>query len=230
MTHSNKGKTLPGEVYTQEEFTALLKQCSRRYPTGQRNRALLIVGYRCGLRLAEALALHLRDVDTKGGHILVRCGKGGKRRQVGIDPGSLEIVQRWIDTRKALGLNGRQPLFCTLKGDELKQAYVREFLARIGTKAGIEKRIHYHGLRHSYAWQLSEAGVPVVKIQRALGHSSLATTSRYLDHVAPLDVIEWALSAVVMGLGIYGLDAQPQARAQVEPRRPAHGRRMAGPR
>jgi integrase len=67
---------------------------------------------------------------------------------------------------------------------------VRALFKRLGKKAGIEKRVHAHGLRHTHAAQLAEEGVRMNVIQRQLGHSSLATTSRYLEHISPTDVIE----------------------------------------
>jgi integrase len=62
-------------------------------------------------------------------------------------------------------------------------------LKRAGAKGGIAKRVHPHGLRHSYASGLVGDRVPVNVISKALGHSSLAITSRYLDHIAPADAI-----------------------------------------
>jgi integrase len=78
-------------------------------------------------------------------------------------------------------------------------SYVRTLLPRLAKKAGIEKRVPY-GLRHTYAYELSVAeGKPAPLIQAALGHSSLATTNRYLRHIAPAELIgtmrsrEWSL-------------------------------------
>ena len=66
-----------------------------------------------------------------------------------------------------------------------------KFTPRLAKKAGIEKRVHPHGLRHTYAYELAVAeGKPAPLIQAALGHSSLATTDRYLRHIAPAELIE----------------------------------------
>ena len=81
-------------------------------------------------------------------------------------------------------------VFCTLGGRPLTTAYVRAMLPRLARRAGIEKRVHAHGMRHSFASGLAQEGVPMNVIQAALGHSSLATTSRYLAHVAPQQVID----------------------------------------
>jgi site-specific recombinase XerD len=101
----------------------------------------------------------------------------------------MAILLRWMEKRRSLGLTGRQPLFCTLQGRPLHASYVRTALHRLGEKAGVEKRVHPHGLRHTLAFELMWEGVPAPVIQRQLGHTSLATTQRYLDHLAPKDLV-----------------------------------------
>jgi len=184
----NKGRKFPGEPLTDGEMRAILRACSQRAPTGIRNRALLTVMYRAGLRVSEALALRPADIDPGPGTIRVLHGKGRKARTVGIDDGALAVLQRWTDKRRDLGLRGRT-LFCTLDGGPLRDTYVRDMLKRTSAKAGITKRVHPHGLRHSYASALVREGVPLNVISKALGHASSAITSRYLDHIAPADVI-----------------------------------------
>lgn len=186
----NKGQTYPPEVLTEEEVKSLIRACSNRAPTGIRNRALITVLYRAGLRLSEALALKPKDIDADRGTITVLHGKGDKRRVVGLDPGSMAILLRWVDIRRLSGLTGRSPLFCTLQGRPLHPSYVRTLLHRLGVKAGIEKRVHPHGLRHSMSHDLMMEGIPVPIIQQQLGHASLATTQRYLDHLAPKELVE----------------------------------------
>jgi len=146
--------------------------------------------YRAGLRLSEALALKPKDVDADAGTVTVLHGKGDRRRVVGIDPGSMAIVLRWVEKRPSLGLTGRTQLFCTLEGRPLHASYVRTLLHRLGHQAEIEKRVHPHGLRHSMSYELMMEGVPVPIIQQQLGHASLATTQRYLDHLAPKDLVD----------------------------------------
>ncbi len=186
----NKGKTYPPEVLTEDEVKALIRASSNRAPTGVRNRALITVMYRAGLRLSEALALKPKDIDADAGTVTVLHGKGDKRRVVGLDPGSMAVLLRWDDRRRQHGLTGRSPLFCTLEGRPLYASYARTLLHRLGAKAGIEKRVHPHGLRHSMSYELMMEGVPVPLIQQQLGHASLATTQRYLDHIAPKDLVE----------------------------------------
>jgi len=81
------------------------------------------------------------------------------------------------------------PLFCTLHGTPVSDRYVRDMLRRLAAKAGLEKRVHPHGLRHTHAAELVREGVPVNVIRDQLGHASLAVTDRYLRNVAPADLI-----------------------------------------
>jgi site-specific recombinase XerD len=186
----NKGRSYPPEVLTEDEVKDLIRACSNRAPTGIRNRALIVVLYRSGLRLSEALALKPKDINSNTGAITVLHGKGDRKRVVGLDQGSMAIVMRWVDKRSAMGINGRSRLFCTLDGKQLHASYVRTLLHRLGAKSGIEKRVHPHALRHSMAFDLMWEGVPVPLIQAQLGHASLATTQRFLDHLAPKDLVD----------------------------------------
>jgi len=202
MKPANYGLKYPAEVLSQAEVYALLAACPRRSPCGIRNAALIVVLWRGGLRVGEALALRVADVDRERNRVTVLHGKGDRRRVVGVDPGTIAIVERWLAARRKLGIGPARPLFCTISGADrgkpLKDSYVREALKHLGKKAGIEHRVHPHGLRHTHASELAREGVPVHIIRRQLGHSSLATTERYIDHLEPMDVIaamqtrEWA--------------------------------------
>jgi site-specific recombinase XerD len=178
----NKGRRFPAEPLTPDEVAAIIGECSARSRTGIRNRALLVALYRSGVRISEALALRPADVDLKRHTFRVLHGKGDKATVRGFHPSADDALARWIDTRKGLGLrNG--PLFCTLDGGALSDRYVRNLLHRLADRAGVEKRVHPHGLRHTFADELRAAGMDVVKISKLLGHSSIAVTNRYLDHL-----------------------------------------------
>ena len=82
----NTRNSRPIEILTDSELKALLRVCSARAATGLRNRALLVLGWRGGLRLGEALGLYPRDLDPVAGTVNVRRGKGGKQRLVGLAP------------------------------------------------------------------------------------------------------------------------------------------------
>ncbi len=190
----NYGRKFPAEVLTAEEVGRLMDACPRRGAAGMRNRALIVVLWRGGLRTAEALALELRDVDRQAGTVVVRHGKGNRRRIVGIDPPAFAVLEQWLQVRQQLGVPRGRTVFCTITkgnlGQPLGHAYWREAIKRLGRKAGIEKRVHSHGLRHTHAVELMREGVPVLVISRQLGHSNLAITEHYLNHLHPLEVVD----------------------------------------
>jgi len=183
---SNKGRKLPGESYAPEEIKKLLAQFNCRYATPTRNRALVVVMWRCGLRVSEALDLLPGDIQD--GVVRVRCGKGGKARVAALDPQGQAVLQAWLDRKQKLGIGG--PIFSTLKGGRMQSIYVRQFLPRMAKKAALGKRGHAHGLRHSFACDLAKEGVPLRVISKSLGHSTFATTQVYLDHLTGGDVVE----------------------------------------
>ncbi len=181
---ANKGRKLPPELLTPEEVRGLLAACSATAPTGIRNRALVVILYRAGLRLDEALTLLPCDVDIAAGVVHVGARSGGHAREAGIDVAALAIVGRWLEVRTALGLGAEAPLFCTLSGGPVHPAYVRQLLPRLAEKAGIRKRVHAQGLRYTHAAELAAEGMPAELIQAQLGHESLASTDRYLRRMS----------------------------------------------
>lgn len=187
-----KTKKRPPEVYNPDEIHSLIKACGRRSPSGIRNAALIATLYGTGLRINEALSLVPSDLDLAKGLIRVRHGKGDKYRTCGISPDCQAILERWLERRTAMGFTGRVAVFCGISshawGTRLKDAYFRAAFPRLGRKAGIDKRIHAHGLRHSMATELSKEGQPLSIISAQLGHSSLAVTDRYIRKIAPFEL------------------------------------------
>jgi integrase len=106
------------------------------------------------------------------------------------DTAGAALVERWLERRARLGLNGSHPVFCMQFGDPLAASYIRVLVPRLGRKASIAKRVHAHGLRHTPAAELRDEDVHVGIISKQLGHVSIATTARYLDHIAPCAVVE----------------------------------------
>lgn len=182
-------RKLPAEVLTADEVAALMRACSADSATGIRNRAMIGTLYRAGLRIGEALALFPKDLDRQSGTIRVLHGKGDKARTVGMDPGAFAVLDCWLHVRGRFA-DGRCPVFCTLEGGKMADAYVRALLPRLAKRAGIHKRVHAHGMRHTFASELAGEGVELVTISQMLGHSSLATTSHYIRQLNPQRAIE----------------------------------------
>lgn len=187
----------PPEPLAPGEVRALLKVCPGDRLTGVRNHALLVVLWRAGLRCAEALALRPSDIDFGAGTIRVRFGKGRRNRCVGIDDSALAVIGLWLDARQAAGVTG-EVLFCTVQkghvGYPMSPRYVRALVARLAVRAGVGHRVHPHGLRHTMAVELRREGWPIPEISRQLGHTSIATTQTYVDHMYPAEVIDRARS------------------------------------
>lgn len=177
----------PAEHYTKAECLAIITAAG---PTwyGQRDAALITVLWRSGLRLAEALALRDKDIDFDAGTIRVLHGKGDKARTVGIDAREATHLQAWMATRGE-SLRGML-VFCTRTGGPIPQSYVRRKLPELARRAGVGKRVHAHGFRHTYAVELLREGVRIKDIQTLLGHSSLQVTSVYLASLSPEDALE----------------------------------------
>lgn len=185
----NKGRKFAPEVLTRLEVQALMAACSRRAPTGRRNRAMIATLYRTGLRLGELLSLRPKDLDPNAQTLRVMHGKGGKPRTVGVDAGTLALLEDWLEVRATLKIRKKDPLFSTLKGGEIKQAYVRAMLRRMAARGGIERRVNPHAFRHTYAVELARERVPLAHISRLLGHSSVGTTSVYLAALSPSEAL-----------------------------------------
>jgi len=132
---ANKGKRYRAEVLSRAEAGALIAACSAASRTGIRNRALITLLYRGGLRISEALALRPADVDPDRGTVRIMDGKGHKPRTVGLDPGAMATVQRWADKRREAGIRSRV-LLCTLVGGPMSPQYARAMLARAAAGPG----------------------------------------------------------------------------------------------
>lgn len=141
-----------------------------------RYQAIAMVMYGAGLRITEALALEVSDIDGARGVIRVRHGKGNKAREAKLSPTLYAWLRQYWDRE-------RPPLpylFASGKtGKRACAASVRAALADAAKKAWIKKRVTPHVLRHSFATHLLEQGTDVRVVGALLGHASLASTARY---------------------------------------------------
>jgi site-specific recombinase XerD len=116
-------------------------------------------------------------------------GKGNKFRTVAMDEEGFAALESWEALRATYGAKSMDPLFCTAKLTKVDPCHFRHLLPRLARAAGIAKRVHPHGLRHTCAAELAAEGLPMNMIQAQLGHNSLATTSTYLAHIAPTQLV-----------------------------------------
>jgi site-specific recombinase XerD len=185
----NKGMLYPADPPTVEEIVAVMRRAGDDRH-GRRLRAIIVVLWRGGLRVQEALALTEHDLDPRRGSVLVRCGKGGRRREIGMDPWGWEQLRPWLTDRVELPVG---PLFCVIdgptRGRPWASAAVRVEFRRLATQAGVRRRFAPHQLRHAHAVELAREGVPLNIIQRQLGHANLGTTSIYLQGIDTEEII-----------------------------------------
>lgn len=182
---------LPRRVLTAGEVKKILAQPDVGTNQGQRDRALLEVFYSSGLRLAEAAALGVHDVDLSGGLVRVARGKGGRGRVAPLGASAVEALRVYLDTRRvwlkrgdtltaALWLSPIKP------HGPLKKQAVALIVRRCAQRAGVG-RVGAHAWRHTCATHLIRDGAAIVYVQRLLGHRSLATTQIY-TRVSATDV------------------------------------------
>jgi site-specific recombinase XerD len=186
----NKGLRYPADPPAVEEIVAVMRLAGDA-PHGLRARALIVVLWRAGLRISEALALAESDLDRLRGSVLVRRGKGGKRRQVGMDRWAWEQLDPWLRVRVTLPVGA---LLCVIdgptQGRPWSPAAVRATLRSLAVRAGVRRRFAPHQLRHAHAVEMAREGVPLNVIQRQLGHANLGITSVYLQGIDNSEIIE----------------------------------------
>jgi hypothetical protein len=179
----------PPDPPTVEEIIAVMCAAGND-PDGLRLRGLIVVQWRAGLRISEALALVETDLDQPRGAILVRHGKGGKRREAGMDRWAWEQLDPWLTFRATLPVGA---LFCVLRGPtrgrQCAPAGVRAQLRRTAQAAGVRRRFAPHQLRDAHAVEMSRGGVPLLVIPtparacRPRHHLGVSTRDRqHRDH------------------------------------------------
>jgi site-specific recombinase XerD len=175
--HATRGLRYPADPPKVDEIIAVMRAAGDD-AHGHRLRRLIVILWRAGLRIQEALALAEADLDQRRGALVVRRGKGGRRREVGMDAWGWQELHSWLELRLQLPVG---PLFCVIsgptRGRPWSSAAARADLRRTAVRAGVRRRFAPHQLRHSHAVELAREGVPLIVIQRQLGHSNLGITS-----------------------------------------------------
>jgi len=178
-----KGRRLP-MVLEKGEAEALLAATNTRCKTGLRNRAILEVMYRAGLRVSEVVRLRPSDIRWQDGMLEIRNSKGGTDRNVPVDQATLGWLEAWDGKRLRSG-----HFFSTLRGGQLSPRYLQQMVKRLAERAGVEnaKRVTPHVLRHTYATELLNGGFTIREVQELLGHANVQTTQLY-THVRPQEL------------------------------------------
>jgi integrase/recombinase XerD len=172
-------RSLP-EFLTVEEVDRLLRQPDTTSVTGLRDRAMIELMYSCGLRVSELCGLRVSDLQPEEG--CLRCiGKGNKERLVPVGRQALEAVERYLrESRpKLLGDRTSAYLFLGQTGNTIDRVAYWQRLRDYGRKAGLQKSLRPHMLRHSFATHLLDRGADLRSVQIMLGHSDISTTQIY---------------------------------------------------
>jgi integrase/recombinase XerD len=169
-------------VLSIEDVEKLFTAIDHSTPDGQRNRAILETMYSCGLRVSELVNLKLSNLYLDLGFIKV-LGKGNKERLVPIGGEAakqINFYRHYVRTQiRTIKLGQEDVLFLNKRGTLLSRVMIFKIIKLLATKAGVDKKLHPHTLRHSFATHLVEAGADLRAVQEMLGHKSITTTEIY---------------------------------------------------
>jgi integrase/recombinase XerC len=147
-------------------------------PLALRDRALFELAYSSGLRLAELASLDAGPLDVGSGEVRV-LGKGAKERIVPVGAAAREALTAWLAIRGALAAPGEPALFVGRQGARLSPRAVQKRLAEWAVRQGLDRHVHPHMLRHSFASHVLQSSGDLRAVQEMLGHASIASTQVY---------------------------------------------------
>lgn len=169
------------DVLSVEEVNQLLAAIDRTHPQGERDRTLLEVLYSTGVRVSEVISLQCSAFHPEEG-IIVVIGKGNKERLVPIGRPAIRQLQRYINevrSHQAIQTGHEDVIFLNRRGKALSRVMVFNIVKQAAAKAGIQRKVSPHTLRHSFATHLVEGGADLPAVQQMLGHASIQTTEIY---------------------------------------------------
>jgi len=192
--NTNRGRKFPPDPIRAEEFALMLEHC-RPLRAGReaelsaaRLRVLLVVLYRTGVRISEALTLYEHDLRASERAIVIRHGKGDKRRIVMVDEWGWREIQHWLTVRRDIPPGALIPVVRgSLAGSEMTSPDVRRQLTALRKRTGLRRRIAPHQFRHGFAVEASREGIPLYSLQGQLGHARLDVAERYLRGIDPME-------------------------------------------
>ncbi len=170
---------LPGTL-SREEMECLLEKPADATPAGIRDRAILELLYASGIRVSELATLTLNRVNRQMG-FLVTVGKGRKERIVPVGQSALQWLARYIDQVRPSLLKKKTSniLFLNRSGAGFTRQGLWKLIKKYARMSGLEKKVHPHTFRHSFATHLLEGGADLRSVQVMLGHTDISTTQIY---------------------------------------------------
>ncbi len=163
---------------TVEEVNLLLEQPDKNTPKEVRDKAMLELLYATGMRVSELINLHLNDVNLTLGYIA--CREGGKERVIPIETAAKSALENYIKNFRNAMCKDSDYLFTNLQGSLMTRQGFWKLIKAYAKKAGIDKDITPHMIRHSFAMHLVINGADLKAVQEMLGHSDISTTQIYL--------------------------------------------------
>ena len=162
------------------EMEELLQKPDDTKPQGLRDKAMLELLYATGLRVTELLTLTVNDLNWQVG-CLTATGKGRKERIVPVGKAAVATLRRYMDESRPLLLKGKETdiLFVNRRGGGLTRQALWKMIRKYAVLAGLQKKVHPHTFRHSFATHLLEGGADLRAVQVMLGHADISTTQVY---------------------------------------------------
>jgi len=177
--HVERGEKKLPQILTGREVELLLAQPSSADPKGLRDKAMLEVMYATGMRVTELIDLNVEDVNLELG--VVKCISNKKNRSIPLYPAALKSLGLYMrDVRMGMVSDpAERALFVNVGGVRMSRQGFWKILKHYQVKAGIEKEITPHTLRHSFAVHLLENGADLGSLQELMGHSDISSTQMY---------------------------------------------------
>lgn len=188
ITIPKKDKTLP-QVLSEEEINQLLNAPDLTSEKGIRDYAVLEILYSCGLRVSEVANLQINQINEQE-EIINILGKGKKERIVPIRKSALKAVKTYInEVRNKHLVIDKKAVFIGKNGKRISRQALYNIVVNNAKLAGIQKEIHPHTLRHSFATHLLDNGADLRVVQELLGHTNIGTTQIY-THVTTKTLVK----------------------------------------
>lgn len=176
LVSPQKGLYLP-RFLTQAEVESLLAAPDTSTEAGLRDRAIMELMYASGLRVSEAAALKIRDIDLDAG-VITTTGKGGKTRKVPVGSSAIEWIKSYLAVRRKKDNIDIENLFVTPAGRPIDRQIIHAFIKKYAESGGLQG-VSPHTLRHSFATHLIQNDADIRSVQQMLGHADISTTQIY---------------------------------------------------
>jgi integrase/recombinase XerD len=168
------------DTISKEEMNIILAQPGETTPAARRDNAMMELLYATGIRVSELIGITMNNINWQVGFLVV-MGKGSKERIVPIGKTAYDCTRRYVDEARPKLMRGKNTdiLFLNRFGGKLTRQGFWKIVTRYARKAGLEKNIHPHTFRHSFASHLLEGGADLRTVQVMLGHADISTTQIY---------------------------------------------------